>query len=160
MTNVILNDWLKQQGLEPDLVLGHIRWPRSLGRPNLVPMDHAFTIACYHFTYTDRDDAHPGKNSEHLTSPHQVVHWEGPHDTQYYRISFMTNSREPSGYPEGESDPLKHKNFVDVSLKQEVVWVHDVPALDARHAVVPAQQVFEPPGTHLVLPDFEVRKVS
>ena len=160
MADLFLKNWFTAQGLQSNLVVGHVRWSRALRHP-MSPMDQAFAISCYHKDYRTLHDIHPDSDTVHLLSPHTpLLHWEGPHDEQYYRVSFMTDSRHPLHYPEDSVDPRRNQNVVEVLIKEGVLWLHDIPQIDRRHEVVPPRLAFVVPNKPIVLADFEVRQVQ
>lgn len=154
-THTVLNDWLlggpKPSRLSPDLVFGCIQWLRVLGLPD-GKLDKAFFLDCYHF---DRKRKNIDQTT-YLRTSHVVDAWEGPHDDDSFRVSFVTDAREPSGYGVGSTDPLRHLNLLDVSLHTGVGWKNNKFSGKGGKLFVPAQIIFDPPGKPQRLPDIHI----
>jgi hypothetical protein len=154
-THTILNDWLlggpKPSRLSPDLVFGCIQWAKVLGLPD-GKLDKAFFLYCYHYDLKDRN----ADQTMHLRASHVVNAWEGPHDDDYFRVSFVTDSRDPRGYDVGSKDPLRHLNLLQVSLHTGVGWRNNLYTGKGGKLFVPEQIVFDPPGKPQRLPNINV----
>jgi len=158
MTSPVLKEWLAQS-LERNLVLGHIRWSTAVGRPE-GDLAEAFTFTCYHF---DEQQLHEGgveEEPDHPLSLHLgVIAWEGPHDPEGFRVSFLTDARWPKGYSPQSRDPRRNENYLDVTLRSGVLWRNSKRVRAGRRTLRPANLVFAPPGKVQRLPDIQVIRV-
>jgi hypothetical protein len=127
-----------------NLVFGCIRWRREWGSP-AGELNKAFKIECY-----DRTRVVASGNVNHPKSPHEVVKWDGPHDEDYFRVSFITDVRVPDGYGDvtPDQDPYKDRNLLEVSLVAQ--W-------GTSHVTLhPPSMDLELPGRVQLLPDIAV----
>ena len=136
--------------LEEDLVVGHIRWSREFGLPD-GDLTKAFVIMCH---TVDREVVGSGAAAqEHLVNiPHHVDAWVGPHDTEFYRISFMTFATKPKHWEDKEWDGRATANYLTVSFQNDMTWKGGT---DIK-IIYPSEIVFGPPGQAQLLHDVQV----
>lgn len=143
----------------PDkLVIGHIRWSRSLGLP-AGHLSAAFVIRCYRL---DREATNAQTDSQEwfLPTDQDVDAWEGRHENDDYRITFISKTSEPTGY--GPGDRRKDANYLDVAFSPSMIW--ETPERPGQtHASIkelrPTRIVFSWNRFLHVLPDIEVVSV-
>ena len=134
-----------------NLVFGHIRWRRELGLP-AGPLGQAFTFDCYSFqmTFPSADGIiHP--TPAKLGRP--VDAWEGPHDADHFRLSFMTFAVQPRGFAPGSLESTL--NRLEIAFQDAMTWPA-TPGHDGIKILMPSLIDFNPPGQAQLLPDIKV----
>ncbi len=155
-THTVLNDWLlggqKPSSVDPDTVLGCVRWGKTLGLPN-GELDKAFFIYCFNW---DRASALNNTIGEPLRAKHVVSAWEGPHDVDYFRVSFVTDARKPARWDSQDKDERRHLNYLAVSVHAGVIWKNNSYTGSGGKVFVPSELTFDQTGKPLRLPDIQV----
>jgi hypothetical protein len=143
--------------LAPNLVIGHIRWNRSLGLPE-GKMSEAFSLVCYHYQMIP---IHGGSalGETPTKSFHIVDAWEGPNDAETYRVSFFTDAQTPRGYRPDDPNPLQYQNFLEVSFRPAMIWKNPPQTISGVKFLAPLQIIFGLPGQPQLLPDINVLKM-
>lgn len=93
-------------------IWGQIRWYRSLGWPVAARMADGFSVRFRRLEIIDGGvgpDGVPINNSRIVEGPKPLL-WDGPHDEEHFRVSFLTHGQRP----------WRHQ--VIVELKPEVRW--------------------------------------
>jgi hypothetical protein len=141
--------------VSPDLVMGRIRWNRALGLPG-GDLRHAFVIECHHTNLAVRGT----QRTDHYDQlePHAVDAWIGPHDSEHYQISFVTDARFPNGFGDAVPPP-KYHNVLSVSFQAETIWENVPHTLSGVKVITPQEIAFNPPGKPQVLADILVIKL-
>lgn len=93
VTRERLDDWaggtMIRADILSDTVWGTIRWRKSLGRPLAASLAAAFVIEHRSWQTELVIDKGVGRWVK-LTIPHpEPSKWDGPHDDEFYRVSFM-----------------------------------------------------------------------
>ena len=140
--------------LSVDLVIGHIRWHKSLGLPD-GNIRNAFSFLCYHY---EMQPIHGGSalDEKPVKSFHNVDAWEGPNDDENYRVSFITDAQEPSGYRPEDKNPIRYQNFLEVSFHHSMLWKNPPQTLSGIKVLTPQQIIFNLPGQPQLLPDINI----
>lgn len=142
-----LKEWVRdvtiREGILGNTLWGSIQWRKSIGHPVSVPFANAFAIertAWQKELKYENGAVHDVTILAPLGAP---TKWDGPHDEEHYRVSFLASSL-----------PLPTR--VQVSLAPGVAWTRPSPGLIGFREVDPPARGFTPGTGWLVLEPFEV----
>lgn len=136
-------------GATDTTVAGCIRWKRAIGKPD-GDLTASFVIKCYR---NDGKTPFKGGPQKELRVDQVVYVFEGPHDESYFRVTYLTDSRQTTGWAAG--DWRIDLNVLEVRLSSGVTWKNTIFAGRGSKAV-PKGYEFYFPGGATVLPDLDV----
>ena len=159
--DVHLNAWIlggpTPVSAKSTAVAGCVRWIKPLGQPE-GPMPggqtkDAFVIKCYR---NDGVTAFKGEPQQPLRADQDVLVWDGPHDDSFFRVSYLTESRQTRGWdPEDPGAWNIDLNVLEVRFANGVRWKNTI--FSGRGSkVVPRGYEFYFPGAATLLPDINV----
>ena len=131
------NDAPVPESVVTNLVIGIVRWQRALGLPDGA-LDFAFLVQCYHFNH--------GITGKPIRSIHDVQVLEGPHDGQYFRVTFKTYASWPQDWPVPVNPQLVQPlRTSELPRRAAAPWCD----LEKQHVHGQGCKVLHPRTTHL-----------
>lgn len=116
ITEERLTSWIRENTedrskLLADTVWGHIRWPKSLGRPSDPLMGNGFVIehSFYFVTHAVIQGGDIIEKGKWLPLP-EPSKWNAQDDDDHYRVNFVTSA------------PRVFQNRLEVRFNDDVIW--------------------------------------
>lgn len=150
-----VEDWPIREYLTLNTTWGHIKWCKSLGRPQTTKLSDAFSLFQVYLTIgypsSPADPRRPEIWGPALDDP-DPSKWDGPEDSEHYRVSFMARANQNKG----------PKRKITVALMPNLVWEYENKPSQAFLYVhiEPQDQEFEAQDYRQDLSPFEVKQGS
>ncbi|MBB3020770.1 hypothetical protein FHR70_003858 [Microvirga lupini] len=139
---------------------GLIRWPKSIGHPDIADFGKAFRISFARSQIIDRDGPGP-QDPQALYFPYSTIHGVmGAESARYFQVSFREFIDDtPKGPldPRFYVDPDLYRHRIIIELAENVRWLALDGTPSARGAVINPPRLFFHKKGRTVLPPFEVR---
>jgi hypothetical protein len=143
--------------LEQNLVIGHIRWSRSLGVPQ-GDVVKAFRIEAHSYQLV-ADDNQTKARDWSLAAPHHIDAWLGPDDDAHHCVSFMTIALAARGFDPQKDPAFAQFNYLNVTFRDGLIWKTPIATLKGFKMIQPSQMTYLDVGHAQILADVWVNNV-